>query len=130
MNDGAERGTVREAAKILGLNVRKIQTMSQRGKIPSAAKIGRQWTYDLVRLRTFVGEQERATTCQRNENPRRGATGVVKCFGAALRSVDIASGGRLGQMIQQSQRRVGKRAGVVCCGTVNIAKVSSGTAPL
>src|SRR5262249_57571811 len=63
MRDRAERGTIREAAKILGLKVRTIQTMSQRGQIPSAAKIGRQWTYDLARPRTFVGEQERATTC-------------------------------------------------------------------
>ena len=108
--DGTERGTVREAAKILGLKVRKIQAMSQQGEIPGAAKIGMQWTYDLAKLRSFIRQQEQATTCQRKEIPRSGATGAVKFFGAALRSVDSASVGRLKQMIQQSQKRVAKLA--------------------
>jgi len=105
-----ERGTAKQAAAILGIKPRKLQAMSQRGEIPGAAKLGRQWTYDLTKLRRFVEQQETATTCQRSARPRRDATGGGIPSGAALRSAGSASGGRLGRMIQQSQRRVGKRA--------------------
>jgi excisionase family DNA binding protein len=110
MKGGVERGTVREAAKILGLKVRKIQAMSQRGELPGAAKIRRQWTYNLAKLRGFIRQQERATQCQSNESPRPDATGGEIFSGAALRSAGSASGGRLRQMIQQSQKRVAKLA--------------------
>src|SRR5262249_3722241 len=106
----AERGTAKQAAAILGLKPRKLQAMSQRGEIPGAAKLGRQWTYDLAKLRRFVEQQETATTCQRSARPRQDATGAAKFFGAKLRSAGGASGGRLRQMIQQSQKRVAKQA--------------------
>src|SRR5262249_58588116 len=105
----SERGTAKQAAVILGLKPRKLQAMSQRGEIPGAAKLGRQWTYDLAKLRGFVEQQETATTCQRSARLRRDATGGGIPSGAALRSAGSASGGRLGRMIQQSQSRVGKR---------------------
>jgi excisionase family DNA binding protein len=56
----SERGTVAQAARILGVGNRKVQDMSAQGKIPGAAKMGRLWTYDLTRLRRFVEQQERA----------------------------------------------------------------------
>jgi hypothetical protein len=105
----AERGTAKQAAAILGLKPRKLQAMSQRGKIPGAAKLGRQWTYDLAKLRGFVEQQEQAITCE-NEKPRPGATGGAIPCGAALGSGGGSSGGRLKQMIQQSQKRVAKLA--------------------
>src|SRR5215471_9621332 len=108
MKGGVERGTVREAAKILGLKVRKIQAMSQRGEIPGAAKFRRQWTYNLAKLRGFIRQQERATQCQSNESPRPDATGGGILSGAALRSAGSASGGRLRQMIEQSQKRAAR----------------------
>jgi hypothetical protein len=103
----AERGTTIEAAAILGLKPRKLQAMSQRGEIPGAAKLGRQWTYDLAKLRRFVEQQEQA--CQ-NEKPRPAATGAEKFSGARFRLKASGSGGRLGQMIRQSQRRAAKQA--------------------
>jgi hypothetical protein len=109
MKSGAERITIKGAAKILGLKIRKLQAMSARGEIPGAAKIGRQWTYGPAKLRGFVRQQEEA--CQQgSEGPRPDVIGGEIPCGGALRSVDIASGGRLRQMIQQSQERVAKLA--------------------
>jgi hypothetical protein len=106
-SDEAERVTAKQAAAILGVKSRKLQAMSQRGEIPGAAKLGRQWTYDLAKLRGFVEQREQA--CQ-NEKPRLGATGAAEFYGAKFRLKASASGGRLRQMIQQSQRRAAKRA--------------------
>src|SRR5262245_66074351 len=91
----SERGTAKQAAVILGLKPRKLQAMSQRGEIPGAAKLGRQWTYDLAKLRGFVEQQETATTCQRSARLRRDATGGGIPSGAALRSAGRGSGGAL-----------------------------------
>jgi len=104
----AARGTSIEAAVILGIKPRKLQAMSQRGEIPGAAKIKRQWTYDLAKLRRFVEQQEQAT-CQ-NEKPRPGATGATGFSMPSFRSGGDRSGGRLGQMIQQLQKRVAKQS--------------------
>jgi hypothetical protein len=106
----AARGTAKQAAAILGIKPRKLQAMSQRGEIPGAAKLGRQWTYDLAKLRRYVKQQEKETACQKGARPRPDATGGGIPSGAALRSVGSASGGRLRRMIQQSQKRVGKQA--------------------
>jgi len=103
----AERGTSKEAAAILGIKPRKLQVMSQAGQIPGAAKLRRQWTYDLAKLRRFVKQREQA--CQ-NEKPRAAATGAVVSFGGALRSVGGSYAGRLRRMIQDSQKRAAKRA--------------------
>lgn len=104
----SERGTAADAAAILGFKPRKLQAMSQRGKIPGAAKLGRLWTYDLAKLRSFVEQQEQAI-CQ-NEKTRPAVTGAGKFSGVKLRSVGSGSGGRLRQMIRQSQRRAAKLA--------------------
>jgi Helix-turn-helix domain len=105
----AERGTAKQAAAILGLKSRKLQSMSQRGEIPGAAKLGRQWTYDLAKLRRFVEQQEQA--CQQGSaKPRPAAIGAGKLSTAARGPAASWCGGRLKQMIQQSQRRVAKQA--------------------
>jgi hypothetical protein len=44
--------------RILGLKLRELRAMSQAGKIPGAAKIGRQWTCNLAKLRHYVEQQE------------------------------------------------------------------------
>ena len=89
---------------------RKLQAMSQRGEIPGAAKIGRQWTYDLAKLRRFVEQQEKETECLGSAKHQPGVTGEGIPSGAALRSVGGSSGGRLKQMIRQSQKRASKQA--------------------
>jgi len=87
----------------------KLQAMSARGEIPGAAKLGRQWTYDLAKLRRFVEQQEQATKCQ-NEKPRPAATGATGFSMPSFKSGGSKSGGRLGQMIQQLQKRVAKQS--------------------
>src|SRR5262245_10844938 len=101
-----ERGTAKQAAAILGLKPRKLQAMSARGEIPGAAKLGRQWTYDLAKLRRFVEQREQ--TCQ-NEKPRRAAIGAAVSFGPKLWSAGGGSGGRLKRMIRESQQRASDR---------------------
>jgi hypothetical protein len=105
-----ERVPTQQAANILGLKPRKLQGMSQRGEIPGAAKIGRQWTYDVAKLRHYVELQERVSTCQGRAKRQPDAIGAGIPSGAALRCVGGSSAGRLQRMIQQSQKRVAKLA--------------------
>ncbi|WP_082167439.1 helix-turn-helix domain-containing protein [Methylobacterium aquaticum] len=55
---GKERVTVDEACVILGVSARTVQRMTNAGKLPTAAKIGRLWTYNEQALRAWVSEQE------------------------------------------------------------------------
>jgi hypothetical protein len=103
-----ERGKIGEAVAILGLHKRKVQSMSQRGKLPGAAKIEREWTYDLVKLRRYVEERERA--CQSGERRRPDATGAALHYGVGLGSMAKISDGPLTQMIRQSRKRAARRA--------------------
>jgi hypothetical protein len=105
----AVRGSAIEAAAILGLKPRKLQAMSQRGEIPGAAKIGRQWTYDFAKLQHYVEQQEKETACQGGARRQQDATGAGIPSGAALKFADGSSDGRLRRMIQQSQKRVAKQ---------------------
>src|SRR5690349_999431 len=57
----AERVTIDRASEILGTSPRTIQKMAQRGEITGAAKIGRLWTFNEDRLRSFVRQKERET---------------------------------------------------------------------
>jgi hypothetical protein len=109
VDEPAERVTLGQAAAILGLKHRKLQGMAQRGEIPGAAKIGRQWTFDLARLRRFVTQQENVTKCRGNERPRPEPTGAAKSSLAVLKFAGGFSDGRLAQMIRQSQKRVAKQ---------------------
>lgn len=59
----AERCMIEEAHLITGLPPRTLQSLSARGEIWGAAKLGRRWTYDRMRLRAWVRANEAA-----NEN--------------------------------------------------------------
>ena len=59
---GAERITIPEAVMITGLCERTLQQLSQRGEIWGAAKLGRRWTYDRLRLRAWIAAKENAVT--------------------------------------------------------------------
>ena len=104
-----ERCTMPQAMAILGLKNRKVADMAQRGEIPGAAKLRRQWTFDLAKLRCFVTQQEQA--CHASERPRPDVTGAVIRSGAALRFAANGSGGRLKQAIQRLRKRASKRDG-------------------
>jgi Helix-turn-helix domain len=106
----AERGTLAQAVAILGVKSRKLQAMAQRGEIPGAAKLGRQWTFDLAKLRRFVEQQEQEAACRGSAKPRPDATGATGFSTASFKSGGDKSGGRLGQMIRQLQKRVDRQS--------------------
>lgn len=60
----AERIQSPAAARILGLNLRTLQNLAGRGEIPSAAKIGRCWTYDEMVLRHWLKKKEGEIACR------------------------------------------------------------------
>jgi hypothetical protein len=59
----AERIQAPAAADILGVSLRKTQYMAAQGKLPGAAKIGQEWTFDPDKLRAFIRDRE-AAACQ------------------------------------------------------------------
>ena len=54
----AERIQISEACLITGLGERTLQGMSARGEIWGAAKLGRRWTFDRLRLRAWITAKE------------------------------------------------------------------------
>src|SRR5579875_169344 len=52
-----------EVAAMLGIGVRCVQKMAAAGRLPSAARIGKIWTFDPVRIRAYLAEAE-AQACQ------------------------------------------------------------------
>lgn len=54
----AERCMIEEAHMITGLPERTLQSLSARGEIWGAAKLGRRWTFDRNRLRAWVSASE------------------------------------------------------------------------
>jgi hypothetical protein len=103
----SERCTVEQAASILGLPVRTVQSMAASGELPGAAKINRRWNFDPLKLRQFVRTKERETW-HASQKHLPDVTGGEIPSGAVLRSVGSPKGGRLTQLIQQSRRRVAK----------------------
>ena len=53
-----ERILIGEAVAILGVAERTVRAMAQRGEIPGAGKIGRSWTFNIEKLRAYVGRRE------------------------------------------------------------------------
>lgn len=51
-----ERIGASQAAAILGINRRTVQSMALRGELPGAAKIGGLWTFDEAALREWVAD--------------------------------------------------------------------------
>ncbi len=66
-----ERIGRQDAALILGVPERTVTLLARRGEIPSAAKIGRLWTFNEDRLRTWVLEKEREVERSGAWNVRR-----------------------------------------------------------
>ena len=66
-----ERVTVDEACVILGVSARTVQRMTNAGKLPTAAKIGRLWTYNEQALRAWVSEQEQQQVRRVANAPQR-----------------------------------------------------------
>jgi hypothetical protein len=52
-----------EAARLItGLSARGLQAMAARGEVPGAAKLGKKWTFDAIKLRRWIAQRE--TECQ------------------------------------------------------------------
>lgn len=82
-----ERVRAPAAAAILGVTVRTVQLLAQRGTIP-AARVGGVWTFDESRLRAWLNERD--NQC-RGKHPevevsRPDATGAAAPSGSARSS--------------------------------------------
>jgi hypothetical protein len=106
-----ERTTIKGAVRIIGLSERTIQAMAARGEIPGAAKFGRRWTFDKLKLRQYVNQREQETWQGKEREARPSAAiGAVRSFGPALSSRAGNSAGRLIQMIRRSRKRGTRQA--------------------
>jgi hypothetical protein len=103
-----ERGTISDAMGILGIDkARTIEAMAARGIIPSAAKIGRRWTFNLAALRTFVKDQEREAW-QRSERHPRAVIGSGMSSTGARGSRASWNGSHSEQIIRRWRSGAGK----------------------
>jgi hypothetical protein len=85
----AERVLLPDAARITGLPERTLQDLSKRGQIWGAAKLGRRWTYDRMRLRAWIAAKESEVT------PRTTSTSGTAFITPAPRSTDLSTDDRL-----------------------------------
>lgn len=89
-----ERVSIAGAVRILGVSARTVQRLANNRELPSAAKIGRLWTFNEQALRTWLVEQETKQPCQRIERkPLTGATGAATRSGHASWSPGKSQGG-------------------------------------
>ena len=63
------------AAAMLGVSPRSVQAMAARGDLPSAAKIGKVWTFDPATLSRWISDREadvwlRKTACAMRDKAR------------------------------------------------------------
>jgi hypothetical protein len=93
-----ERGSIHDAASILGKHPRTVRSMAGRGKVPGAAKIEGTWTFNIETLRDFVSSKERELW--QSVRPQRAVSGGAKCSGAGFRPAVATSSGHYGQTIQ------------------------------
>ncbi|MBP27895.1 MAG: hypothetical protein CMH16_01015 [Methylobacterium sp.] len=96
-----ERVPITEAAAILGVSIRTVQRLATRRELPSAAKIGRLWTFNEAAIRAWLVEQESKPPCPQIERRRRkAATGEVAPSGRASPSPARNTGSASRQVIQ------------------------------
>jgi excisionase family DNA binding protein len=94
-----ERVKIERAGQILGLQPRTVQKMAQRGELPGAAKLGRRWTFNEDKLRSYVRHKERETWHAPNHLPD--VTGARTFSGVASKSEVAKSDGRYTRIIRQ-----------------------------
>jgi excisionase family DNA binding protein len=56
--EARQRIRASEVAQILGVGVRCVQKMAARGELPSAARIGKIWTFDKAKIEQFLADAE------------------------------------------------------------------------
>lgn len=103
-----ERIFVEDVSRILGLPSRTVQTMAVQGRLPSAAKVGRRWSFNENAVRALLKEEEARW---QNEKLQKAPTGVMVSYGAAFASkVSLPSNGPLAQTILKLRHAVSKRS--------------------
>jgi hypothetical protein len=108
-NHKSERIHIEDVAAILGIPARSVQAMASRGKIPSAAKLGRRWTFNECAVRSLLKEEE--TKWQSSEKHRPVHIGAMASSGAVsgLR-VSQPFSSPLAQTILKLQRDVSRQS--------------------
>ena len=101
-----ERGTIDDAVAILRVCNRTVRQLALRAELPGAAKIGRRWTFNLVRLREYVKQKE-MESCQGAKHPR-GRSGAVRSSGGGFKPKVATSDGRYARTIQSLRSRGAK----------------------
>lgn len=76
-------------AERLGITARTVANLAANGSLPSAAKIGKVWTFDPARIEQFIREQEAAT--EASAWVKRTCSGGAKSGGFELPSGDEKS---------------------------------------
>lgn len=100
-----ERIRPRAVSEMTSLSVRKVQEMAAAGAIPGAAKLGGIWTFDPIRVRAWIREQERTCLAKQETSTRATASG-----GDGSRSPDESIEAAYEQLIP-AKRRGASRAG-------------------
>jgi hypothetical protein len=95
-----------QAVAITGKSERALQSMALAGKVPGAAKIGGEWTFNEARLRAWVEELE-IPKCHAKPLPIR--SGVVRSYGVGSRSKAKSIAGHYEQTMQKLRSLGSKR---------------------
>lgn len=104
-----ERIFAEQVAAIIGVPVRTAQAMAARGELPSAAKIGRRWSFNEQAIRGWLEQKE--IECQSDVRHRPTPIGGVMSFGAAYGSrVNRPTNGHYAQTIRKLRRDVSQNA--------------------
>ena len=98
-----ERIFAEQVAAIIGVPVRTAQVMAARGDLPSAAKIGRRWSFNEQAIRAWLEQKE--IECQSDVGHRPTPIGGVMSFGVGFGSrANRLTNGHLAQTIQKLRR--------------------------
>jgi len=103
-----ERGSIQDAASILGKHPRTVRAMAGRGELPGAAKIGGTWTFNLDILRTFVSSKEQEVW--QSVRPQRAVSGATTSSMGGYKPAAKISNGHYEQTIQQLRKLAARQS--------------------
>ena len=84
-----KRWRTEQVALETGLSVRTIQSMARRGDIPGAARLGHQWTFDVVKLQRWIKQGE-IESCKKQTTSTHGKAFGTLGFTSKVRNIDEA----------------------------------------
>ena len=102
---GSERIRAPQVARITGLSARSIQEMAQRGDIPSAAKLGKVWTFDEVAVRAWVKSKEQ-TACRKTAECGQMPDRTTETFNGGAESPMAASRSTARSAVEAYEQRI------------------------